>query len=197
MEKTIIFGEILYIGFVTEKGRCKPNGIWKLGYKNILYEHVRILNEVSTSLLNEFDFERDQCILKHFLNLCKKEKQIGKFYPISEEKYKMLASCDCNIINSFDIKKNNNIINKLIVCLTRDILELLNKKSRIDKESVYMLLRSVHNLPRYYLNNEIGTLCEINQKGISVQNALEYSYLNMDNITKEKYNDMYKNILSL
>lgn len=54
-----------------------------------------------------------------------------------------------------------------------------------------MLLRSLHNLPRPYLRNDIDTLCDLKQCSIREQDAIAYSVSNMDNRTKEKYYDIY------
>lgn len=45
MDKYSVFGELLYIGFVCEKGRCRSSGLWKYGYKNILTKHINMLKK--------------------------------------------------------------------------------------------------------------------------------------------------------
>lgn len=50
-----------------------------------------------------------------------------------------------------------------------------------------MLLRALHNLPRVYLGSKEETLCNINHSSIECSDVLEYSFSNMDEVTKQKY----------
>lgn len=140
---TYISAAILYIGCVAEKGRCytKLRGI---RYKHLLKKHICILYRFS-ELLYKDNFEDTENIWNDFLNLCKREKEIGKFYTFSEEVFG--SSFDFVSPNQYsdDYKR----INKIIYLL---MSELKNEVSRInpDKKKVYNLLNSLHNLPRVY-----------------------------------------------
>lgn len=82
MEKYSLFGELLYIGFVCEKGRCTSGGLWKWGYKKILNKHVMLLKQmIQCILINEVTYN-DAFVLKKFVELIKNENGIGRYYPM-------------------------------------------------------------------------------------------------------------------
>ena len=118
MEKNAVFGELLYIGLVFEKGRCKRSGIWNRSYIKSLKIHIGLLIEI--------------------------------------------AKC------------------MQIIRLLGDILSELDKGFRRDKEKICKLIFALHNLPRVYLSMEEPTLCLIGQRGINLDDALNYSKMSMD-----------------
>ena len=61
-----------------------------------------------------------------------------------------------------------------------DILSELDKGFRRDKEKICKLIFALHNLPRVYLSMEEPTLCLIGQRGIDLDDALNYSKMSMD-----------------
>ena len=53
MEKNAVFGELLYIGLVFEKGRCKRSGIWNSSYIKSLKIHIGLLIEIAKCMQKE------------------------------------------------------------------------------------------------------------------------------------------------
>lgn len=192
MEKYSLFGELLYIGFVCEKGRCKSSGLWKWGYKRILYKHIVMLKQIIQCILLEGITDQDVSVIKKFIELAQTERDIGKYYPISEHMINLLQECNYSIINSVDPKKCNNNINHLMDEITSEILKLLDKGIIVNKKKLSMLIRAVHNLPRVYLGNDKQTLCSLEQPAIDFRDAIEYSFSNMDKDTKQKYGQYYQ-----
>ena len=171
-----IIGELLYIGIVAEKGRCY--GVrWKFGYKKTIKKHIIALNELQKCLqLDNKDVVRST--IENFIVLCEKNYEIGKFYNFSIKK-----------LEKVDIGENYKKINLLIDKLFLDLLTELNK-TYINKKKVYVLLCALHNLPRVYLGKNKKTLCNLNQEGISEQDAIKYSFSNMDSVMIKKYQNL-------
>ncbi len=168
-----VVGELLYIGFVAEKGRCY--GIkWKSNYKKTLTNHIYLLKEL-LDLLIENDETHIDSQINNFINKCKENYEIGKFYNFKG-----------NNMDSFIHGLSYDEINCLIKMMLDDLLSELDKII-VSKRKIYDLLCSLHNLPRVYLGKGKETLCDINQEAISVKDALEYSYKNMSIELREKY----------
>lgn len=186
MDKISTYGELLYIGFNAEKGRARSQGFWKIGYKSSLVNHMTFLRKIIVRMnVNEFD-NNDKELMVAFLELCKNDKSIGKFYNLSPEEERSLRSCDDFVFFNINSENCNNTLNNLMLEMVEDLLETL-RNSPIDKEKIYILIRSLHNLPRLYLNEKSETLFNLRQPSISYEDAIKYSLDNMDNITKNKY----------
>lgn len=192
MEKYSLFGELLYLGFVCEKGRCKSSGFWKLGYKRILHKHIVLLSKLIQCILVSEISDNDALILKKFIESIQTEKDIIKYYPINEDTMKKLQDSNYSIITSIDSDRCNNNINLLMNDITTEILELLDHKFFLNKKRIAILIRAIHNLPRVYLGKGLHTLCNIEQPAIDYKAALEYSFNNMDEDTRQRYRKYYQ-----
>ncbi len=194
MEKKSVYAELLYIGFVTEKGRCKSKGIWKIGYRKQLYCHMVVLNSISNCLNDDEITEKDAQAIKDLFSLCNSEKEIKTVYYTKGNLFEKAKQNNFKIITSNDLNKSNLIINKLLIEITSELLKLLEKKLFLNKQKIYMLIRAAHNLPRYYFNEKEETLCGLCTRiSISYQDAVEFSFSNMDEETRLKYEKLIKN----
>lgn len=170
-------GELLYIGFVAEKGRCSKR-IWGYRYRKTLEMHLSILLELTDVLLDKSDVN---VIINKFDKICKSNSEIGKFYNYS-----------LDIGNILWEDKNTDFCK--IDQLMKNILNELNdelKGFRVNKRRVYALLRSIHNLPRVYLSESDDTLCNLKLPSISENDALMYSYQNMEEMDRKKYEKFF------
>ena len=168
-----VIGELLYIGIVAEKGRCYGTR-WKFGYKKNLKEHIIALNELQ-KCLQITDEELLYRTIRNFIMLCEKNHEIGKFYSFSDKQIEKVK-----IVNGYE--RVNRLINELFYDLLIEI-----KKTYIHKRKVYDLLCALHNLPRVYLGNEKETLCNLMQHNISEEDAIKYSFSNMNSSMRKKY----------
>ena len=175
IEKNAVLGEILYIGFVFEKGRCKSDGIWKYSYIRSLKKHIILLEKVAKCMQTKFQIERDNLFLKKIYYEIEADIVLKSNYPfckLIEEEEILIKDCQ---------DENQHLeINNLIIKMLEDILVELNKGMRKDKEKITRIIFSLHNLPRVYLKKGIDTLFMLNQNGISSEEALLYSKLSMD-----------------
>lgn len=176
MEKNAVFGELLYIGLVFEKGRCRSSGIWKRSYSKSLKNHIGLLREIVKCMQSEFDIEKDNYFL---INICSKiqcDNVLKRVYPFN-------ASIDLNKRNYLITVCNSNNehvkIIELMIKLLENMLFELDKGFRKDKEKIHRLVFASHNLPRVYLSKGEYTLCMLGQEGINVETALEYSKMSM------------------
>lgn len=64
MEKNSVLGELLYIGFVFEKGRCKHSRIWKRSYTKSLKRHIELLKQATECMQKPFQIKDDDDFLK-------------------------------------------------------------------------------------------------------------------------------------
>lgn len=180
MTRQDVIGELLYIGFVAEKGRCYGQR-WKIGYKKTVKKHIHMLYRLSDLMCN--DREDINLVMIDFVKLCDNSTAIGKFYPIADSIKTQIYSQG---VNWEEGGYNYNNIDKLIQVLMDDLLQSINK-FKVNKKEVYNIFRVLHNLPRVYLGDEKQTFCNLNQRKISEHDAMEFARLNMEGRYKERY----------
>lgn len=186
MEKYSVYGELLYLGFVYEKGRCVSRGLWRFGYRRKLYKHISMLKKIITCMLNANITQDDTLMIEQFAKFITKEREMGKYYPLTKQVQECFLISKYSLISSVDDSKNYKQVNNLMLSLVNEVLKQLENVA-VNKRKVAMLLRALHNLPRVYLERNAITLCNINQPGIECSDALNYSFGNMDEATKRKY----------
>lgn len=186
MDKILVFGELLYIGLVAEKGRCKSKGIWNLGYGTSLYNHMIMLFKLCTSIQKEGISNEDLMVLNEFIKFLETKTEFKEFYPIKPSILREIIVRDFKVFESSNGRSNASI-NILMFSIIKDILNLLSKGIFVDKRKVSMLLRASHNLPRYYLGENNKTLCELSLPSIEYEDAIEYTFQNMDDEARQKY----------
>lgn len=178
IEKNAVFGELLYMGLVYEKGRCKSGGVWRNTYSKSLKKHISILNEIAMCMQKEFEKDKDNIFLRKIYNEIQCDNILRDIYPfnknIGELNMNNFVITDCSNENSH-IKINN-----LIIKLLEDVLFEIDKGLKKDKEKICRLLFSLHNLPRVYLNKKSYTLYSLGQAGIGMDDALKYSRMSMN-----------------
>lgn len=178
MEKNSVFGELLYIGVVFEKGRYKSSGIWRFSYTRNFKKHIKLLVRVAECMQNQFDVETDNIILRKVCCEIQSDKVLNKYYPfykeVNEVNYDGTMITECQ-----DSNQHIEIIN-LILKLLEDILIELDKGTKKDKEKIGRIIFVLHNLPRVYLREKANTLCMLGQKGITLDEAFAYSKSWMD-----------------
>ena len=96
-----VIGELLYIGFVAEKGRCYGQ-VWSIGYRSTIRKHISELVKLNNLFENRNEIK---LILNNFIFTCKNNNEIGKFYKISD---------DVDEITWEDIDNKFIIINQLM-----------------------------------------------------------------------------------
>lgn len=185
MEKNSVFGELLYIGLVFEKGRFKSRGLWKIKYIKNMKKHLKLLLKLAECIKEEFRLEEDNNILKIICDKIKCDNELKKYYPFAFT-FNELDLNDMMITSCKSENKHIEIIN-LIIKLLQDGLAELNMGLKKDKKKIGEIIFSLHNLPRVYLNKEGNTLCLLQQEGITVNEALEYSKLSMGEEMRLKY----------
>jgi hypothetical protein len=189
IEKNAVFGELLYVGLVFEKGRYRSNGIWKYAYSKSFKKNISLLREIAQCMQKEFKKEEDNIFIRKIYNEIKCDNILTVAYPfnkvINDTNMENFIITDCN---------NENKHIKIIIFINKlleDVLFELDRGLKKDKEKIGRLLFSLHNLPRVYLDKEAYTLCSLGQEGITVDNALEYSKMSM---SKEMLSN-YKSLL--
>lgn len=187
MIKQDVIGELLYIGFVAEKGRI--GGKWKIGYKRELHTHLLVLSRLIDALSDKT--VNMNCLIKDFLRISGKYKCIRKSYPFSEEMLSRIKKED--IIWEEDSNDYNEIVILMQALITDALCEI--NRSFTNKKKVNYIIRSLHNLPKVYLGKGKETLCKLNQNNISIEDAMQYSYQNMDKLNKEKHAPFMQNYL--
>lgn len=178
MEKNAVFGELLYIGLVFEKGRCKRSGIWNSSYIKSLKIHIGLLIEIAKCMQKELSIEKDNYLLKTIYYEIKSDSILKNTYHF----YGVIDGLDETnyLITVCKSKNEYKKIAEFIIRLLGDILSELDKGFRRDKEKICKLIFALHNLPRVYLSMEEPTLCLIGQRGIDLDDALNYSKMSMD-----------------
>lgn len=134
IEKNAVLGELLYMGFVFEKGRCKSSGIWKYTYRKSLKKHMNLLNEIAICMQKEFEKEEDNAFLRKIYEEIQCDKVLRQVYPVNktvdELNMKNFVITDCSNEN-----KHIKVIT-LILKLLEDVLSELDKGLKKDKEKI-------------------------------------------------------------
>lgn len=190
IEKNAVFGELLYMGLVYEKGRCKSNGLWKHGYSKSLKKHINLLKEIVICMQNEFEKEEDNIFLRNIYNEVYCDNVLKKVYAFNESSDKLIMKrfiiTDCS-----DENKHLDVI-VLIHKLLEEVSLELDKGLRKDKKKISRLLFSLHNLPRVFLNKEADTLYSLGNAGIEVDDAIRYARMSMDKELLCKYKKFFE-----
>ena len=187
MEKNAVLGEILYIGLIFEKGRCKSSGIWRHSYVQSLRKHIQLLKEVAECIEKPFQITEDNILLKKVYCEISADTILKEHYPFS----KAADVRGENIITECGDKNKYIEIIRFMNKLLEDILLELNMGVRKDKEKISRLIFSAHNLPRVYLSIDANSLCSLRKEGISPKEALAYSKLSMDDRMIINYNRFF------
>lgn len=179
MYKQDVIGELLYIGFVAEKGRC--GGRWKIGYKKTLKNHLFALSKLLETMADKK--ANMNSAIKDFYKIGIDDPQIRKFYSISRD---MLSQIENDKIIWEEGINEFSKVNYLMMLLMNDAINEINS-TFTSRRKIHNIIRSLHNLPRVYLGNGKKTLCELNQIEITQEEALQYTFQNMSEIHKRKY----------
>lgn len=189
MEEFSAFGELLYIGFRYEKSRCKSKGLWRFSYKKRLMEHLEFLKSIIYRLDVGGISDEDYHIFTNLKRLCESRKDLKRIYlndsSIENKLKSKLISNKTNHLN------HQQTINNLMLELVEHLLLTLKSKPT-DKAKAHMLLRALHNLPRFYFSQS-ESLYGFQNQGISFDDATEYSFSNMD----EGFRSRFKGLIEV
>ncbi|MBP1903782.1 hypothetical protein J2Z32_000394 [Paenibacillus turicensis] len=186
MRKNNIYGEILYIGLVAEKGRVF-NEIWKYNYRKTLKLHVSMWQKILMRMCDTAYNNEDEQLLREFFELCKKRKDIGKYYNTLIESFseieQIITTCTENVDNTHEETVIISLMNDLFLELT----ELLKPKLIVDRKKIHLVIRVLHNLPRFFLQNPQTYIYGLKNVASSFYDVIEYSFGNMDQDMKDRY----------
>lgn len=171
-----IIAEIIYIGIVAEKGRCY-NAYWSFAYKKTLKLHIKSLYKLSL-LLDKPSLDAVSAV-NEFISLSSSHPEISRFYSFQKER---IFVTDITISH----KKFRRAFCVLKI-LFSDLLDELNK-CLPNKEKVYYMLNALHNLPRVYFNGG-KSLCGISKCHINENEALTYSFLDLNSTLRQNYKE--------
>ena len=184
--KNNIYAQILYRGFVCEKGRVYSR-LWKYSYRSILELQVDLWKKVLSRMADNTYTKEDSDLLKHFIKLCEDKKEIGEFYNIHAD---FLSEIEKSIDSSIGKVSNCNeeiIIINFMNDLVTELADLLKHKLFVDKKGVHLIIRTLHNLPRYFLDNSKTFIHDLKDMAIDFRSAIDYSFGNMNQEMKARY----------
>jgi hypothetical protein len=188
MDKNCLYSQILYLGFVSEKNRVFKK-LWNQKLKKILLIELKLWSEI-IHLMKTNDFsEKDEVFINYFIEICNRYSELKKYYNIVFDNINAYKQKDYMNIKSNIYSKKNEIIIGLMEDLIHELKVILNKRFSFKvKKQLYEILSSLHNLPRFFLEERTSNLQEpMIYAGISFKDALEYSFLSMGNELNEKY----------
>ena len=191
MDKKALYAEILYLGFVSERNRILADNYF-FSLKKVLNIEFELWHSV-ISLMNYKELkEKDKIFFKYFVEICKKNQRIYDNHKIGCEQIQRMQKSDYSELTlSYDNDKEDKIIINIMNDLVNQLLDVLNENYLIiNKRKIYNILRAVHNLPRYFLKKITQQSPEIEAfeySGIDFKDAIDYSFLNMDDSMKMKY----------
>lgn len=186
MNKNNIYGELLYIGLVAEKGRVF-HGIWKLNYRKTLRMHVAILQRIVIRMSDSRYTNEDEQLLREFIELCEKRKDLGEYYTTLIESFSKIESHIPHLTENVDHTQEDTVIINLINDLLLELTELLKPKLIINRKKVHLVIRVLHNLPRFFLKNPQTYIYGLKNVALKFHEAIEYSFGNMNQGMKNRY----------
>lgn len=184
--KNNIYAQILYRGFVCEKGRVYSQ-LWKYSYRSILELQVDLWKKILSRMADNTYTDEDSDLLKYFIKLCRDKKEIGEFYNIQAD---FLSEIEKSIDSS--MKKVGNCNEGIIIInfmndLVTELADLLKHKLFVDRKRIHLIIRTLHNLPRYFLDNSKTFIHDLKDMAIDFRSAIDYSFGNMDQEMKARY----------
>lgn len=145
------------------------------------------MNRISKCMAFDMEIEKVNLELNEIMNLIISDKKLIMHYPVSTQAKELIMNKTAII--TCEEKRNDCMnIEKLLSFLLEDLMKELTKSSFLmNKKSISMLLFSLHNLPKVYLNKDFETICNINLSSITPEEAIEYSKLSMSREIQMKY----------
>lgn len=188
MNKFSLYAEILYLGFVYEKGRVHRKR-WNVIYKRMLRKQLQLWSNI-VLLMRDIPFsENDRAVLEDFLRLCEGDKKILAIYKIVSEK---IIGFERNGFADITPGKGQNEESKVLIGLLHDLLGELDKEMEavffMPGEKAYYILRALHNVPRYFFYERQS---EHLSTRINFQNAVSYCLSSLKQPLKQTYIDKY------
>ncbi|MDN4066266.1 hypothetical protein QYF50_00055 [Paenibacillus vini] len=194
MTKNTIYGEILYVGFIAEKGRVF-NQIRKHSYRKLLKKHVDLWQRVILRMMDSAYTEEDEQLIYDFIDFCQTHKEIGKFYcPPSKSLAEIKQRIHLGMSQS-DNNKEDMIILSFMNELVLELIALLKPKIMINRDKVHLTIRALHNLPKFFLLGSETFIYQISNVGVNFQDTIVYSIGNMDESMKKKYVKIYNELI--
>jgi hypothetical protein len=172
MKTECTLAEIIYIGLVAEKGRCYSTR-WTNKYRKVIKLHISGLRKILYLFLDDSNIDN---VLEEFRKICENETEIGKFYVNIAWREGVEWS---------DIKESHPKILRYMIQVLEEV-DLEVNKIFVNKKKVYILLNTLHNLPRVFFDENEETLCNMRYSPISEDEALEYAVANMNLICQKR-----------
>lgn len=191
MKKNNIYGEILYIGLVAEKGRVFSE-MWKFNYRKTLKIHVAIWQRILMRMSDTAYTKEDEQLLRDFIELCKNRKDIGRCYNTLIESFSEIEQKINTRIENVQNTKEDTVIINLMNELILELTELLKPKLIVDRKKIHLTIRVLHNLPRFFLQNPQTYIYRLKNVASNFHDVIEYSFGNMNQEMKNRY-IKYKN----
>ncbi len=187
MDKNTLYAEILYLGFVFEKGRVSKKK-WSLIYKKHLGKQIVQWNK-AVSLMNDVQTtEEDVSFFKNFIEFCECSNEFIKIYSCTYSRLKEYEK-----INFADVTSvlDHSAESKVLITLMRDLIcettvLLASNKLWIPVEEVYIRLNALHNIPRFFSDQPID-----GKNKIDFKITVEYTLSNMNDQMKSKYGNLF------
>lgn len=191
MDKNTIYSEILYLGFVFEKGRISKKK-WSLIYKKHLGKQIVLWNK-AISLMNDVQMtEEDVSFFKNFIEFCECSNEFKNIYSCTYQRIKEYGKINFADVTSVqDHSAESKVLIKLMndmICEI-DTLLALNKLFTPVKE-IYILLNALHNIPRFFRDQPID-----GKNKIDFKMTIEYTLSNMNDQRRSKYSSILKPFL--
>jgi hypothetical protein len=191
MDKNTIYSEILYLGFVFEKGRISKKK-WSLIYKKHLGKQIVLWNK-AISLMNDVQMtEEDVFFFKNFIEFCECSNEVKNIYSCTYPRIKEYEKINFADVTSVqDHSAESKVLIKLMndmICEI-DTLLALNKLFTPVKE-IYILLNALHNIPRFFRDQPID-----GKNKIDFKMTIEYTLSNMNDQRRSKYSSILKPFL--
>lgn len=134
--------------------------------------------------------EEDADLLKYFIELCRDKREIGKYYNVKTDFLCEISEIEKSIdsgMNGVDNCNEGMIIINFMNDLVTELAVLLKHKLFVDKKRIHLIIRTLHNLPRYFLDNSKTFIHDLKGMSIDFCSAIEYSFGNMDQEMKARY----------
>ncbi|MDP4177406.1 MAG: hypothetical protein Q8900_03590 [Bacillota bacterium] len=186
MRKNSLYAQILYSGFSYEKCRINTQ-LRKNSYKKTLKIQIDLWQKILGRMeINPFT-DGDKDVLNYFDELCREDIKIARNYSVQ---INLLHKINNNTFYDMQTEINSKkdiIIISLMKELMKELMKLVNHKLFINSNKAYLLIKSLYNLPKYFIYNSKTFEDASTKMELDFHKVINDSFDSMNSKMKKKY----------
>jgi len=135
--------------------------------------------------------EEEHRLFQDFIRLCGSNGEIGKHYPLQPDSLALIERLSSahsgSGIEQAASTRESMVILELMDELVAELRKLLKARLFVKWYQIHVVLRALHNLPRYFLHPTATGLFGIKNASVDFRHAIDYAMDNMDQSMRSRY----------